>query len=128
MDPKIQAIFEPLRVAIEAQPYTAADLMVLLGNFIEIHPVVGKAACYHASDIFQEPQAGDTFAWIIAEVYRRTFFDVNYATIYGTTKLLDAGEEAMKGMVEHVLACLVTDEIITRAMVASPPQNSAGNH
>ena len=119
MDPKIQVIFEPLRVAIENEPYTAADLMSFLGNLVDVDPAVARAACLHASDIFHEPQGGKTFSWVITEIYRRTFFDAPYAALYGTTKLLDRGEDTLKQMVEHLLAGLAMEAAVMVAEASS---------
>lgn len=111
MDPKMQAIFEPLRKAIEAQPYTASDFMQFLGSLVGADQGIARAACLHASDIFEKQDDDQTYATIIAEVYRRVFFDETCASMYGTTQVLDAGEEVAKDFVRHVISNLNMDNL-----------------
>lgn len=112
MDPRMRTIFEPLRHAIEARPYTASDFMKFLGGLVATDPGIARAACLHASDIFEVPNyAGTrTYACVIAEVYRRVFFDRMYAVKYGTTQVLDAGEEVCRQFVLHLIDGLASDD------------------
>lgn len=107
----MQAIFEPLRKALVARPYTASDFMKFLGNLVGADPAIARAACLHASDIFEKPDDDRTYADIIAEVYRRVFFDETYASMHGTTQILDAGEDVARNFVQHLISNLDMDDL-----------------
>ena len=116
MDTKMEAIFAPLRASLVSRSLTDIDMLELIGGFISHNPVFAQALTYHARDIIEEHEALDQtadYGEIIAEMYRRTFFDRPYADMYGTGQMLDMGEEVMKEFVNH----LIVSEQMDRAQV-----------
>lgn len=110
-------IFAPLKAALEAQPSRLADLMQLIAGFNESDPGMGQAMTLHVRDIDMEQSqipAGSEGAiegWpsLIAEVYRRTFFDLDYARLYGTTAMLKAGPDALQRLAQSIIDGLLMD-------------------
>jgi hypothetical protein len=108
MDPQMTQIFAPLKQAIESQPLALADLMEIIGGFSGTSPGIAQAMSFHARDIDIEG-AASSYPTLISEVYRRTFFDIEHATKYGTTDMLDQGSEVLTDFVTHMVGSITMD-------------------
>lgn len=106
MTPQMQAIFEPLRRNLESRQMTDVDLFQIIGDFAESSGFIARAFSFHARDILQEKdQQGQEIEYgqVIAEVYRRAFFDEATANLYGTGQMLERGPEFLQQFVEHLV-------------------------
>lgn len=121
MDQEMNEIFAPLQAAIMAREYSKADVFDLLGSFAEGTPVVAAAMCFHLRDYFTTEETEST-PWnaVLCELYRRTFFDIETATLYGTQEMAQQGPALMRQFVEFLSGNLRMDSAIDHA--------SAGNH
>lgn len=112
---QIQQIFEPLRLAIIAREYEDADAFELIGGAIMDNPQGAFAYSMHMRDFIFENQTRQ-FSWseAIAEVYRRTYFDIDHARKYGTEGLVEAGEDTLRKFVEYIVGSLNMDSASTQ--------------
>lgn len=80
--------FDLLRTAMMSQDFGIIDLLDMVSGFIKDQPQVGFAFTRHTGDILRELDEDTSedvsFSWVISESYRRTFFDVEAASLYGT--------------------------------------------
>lgn len=111
MDTEVEMIFAPLKESLEARPMGACDLMELIGAFAASDSgAIAQALAFHARDIMRETRDGAAYSALIAEIYRRAFFDRKYAERYGTTHLLDRGLDALRDFANYLVGSLTMDE------------------
>jgi hypothetical protein len=110
MDTEIEAIFAPLKATLEAQPHGASDLVELIGSFAMDSGTVAQALAFHARDVIRESRDPIAYPALIAEIYRRAFFDRDYAARYGTTEMLDRGPHALQDFVNYLTTSFKMDE------------------
>ncbi len=103
-----QACFDRFRAALEQKPYTLPDLLDIIGGFFETSPVVGIALIKHASDILADQPLLSDYRGVIAEVYRRGFFDPTAAALYGTENLATTDGMLVK-FTDYLVASLEMD-------------------
>ena len=127
MDKEMQAVFAPLVSVFAARNFQSGDLYELIGQFIGTNPEVAQAMAFHARDILMGGEPPTTHSAVITEVYRRTFFDVDYATKYGTSQLLERGAETMKSFVEYLATSFQMDDVQAAANSGLLPP-SGRNH
>ena len=112
MKKDIEMIFEPLKQTLLRHPLTDADLFEVIGGFAgSPNPEIAQAMCFHARDITQED--GDqelAYNAILAEVYRRTFFDEQAADKYGTGSFARSGLDTLRGLSEHLCNNIAAEE------------------
>lgn len=114
MTPEISAIFEPLRLAITEQNYDDSDVFDLIGAAAEQSPITAVAYALHMRDFIRENSEREfTWAEAVAEVYRRTYFDEEQATKYGTQEVCKAGIDTMRNLAEYLTGSLKMDAIAT---------------
>lgn len=123
MTPEIKRIFEPVAAAICRQDLSIGDLLNIIGGFAGTSPRIAQAMAFHARDFMGElDDARDdtrTYSNIIAETYRRTFFDEEQATKYGTEALYEQGPETLKSFADHLLSCFAMDVAMDKAQATS---------
>lgn len=124
MDQQMQAIFAPLIPVFAARNFQPADLFELIGQFVETNPGVAQAMAYHARDILMEATSPATSSAHVTEVYRRTFFDIEYAQKYGTSEMLEKGTETMKSFAEYLVTSFQMDDIQAAANSGMLPPSS----
>ncbi len=111
MDTEIELIFAPLKATLEARPMGASDLMELIGSFATRDAsIVGQALAFHARDVMRETNDTPAYPVLIAEIYRRAFFDREYAEKYETTQMLDQGPDVLREFVNYLTGSLAMDE------------------
>ena len=111
MDTELELIFAPLKATLEARPMGASDLMELIGSFAaRDSSVVAQALAFHARDAMRETNEPYEYSALIAEVYRRAFFDREYAEKYGTTEMLDRGAQVLRDFANHLIVSFAMDE------------------
>lgn len=113
MNKDLEAIFRPLKDRLEGSDLTDIDLVELIGGFAVSSPPVAQALAYHARDFMRECNAAElvaSYSSIIAETYRRTFFDAEHAVTYGTTEMLDKGPEMLKAFTAYLVCCIDMDD------------------
>lgn len=88
-----QTIFARMATAMRNNSYLESDLYDLIGSFAEVaddnpgYSRIAAALAYHARDIVIETGPPESYTELMIEVYRRTFFDAEFAAIYGTQDL-----------------------------------------
>jgi hypothetical protein len=110
---EMEAIFRPLKARLEGSDLTDIDLVELIGGFAGSSPHIAQALAYHARDFMRECNASQvvaSYASIITETYRRTFFDEEHAVTYGTTEMLDKGPEMLKAFAAYLVCCIDMDD------------------
>ena len=111
MDTELELIFAPLKATLEARPMGASDLMELIGSFATGDSgTVAQAMAFHARDVMRETNDATAYPALIAEIYRRAFFDREYAEKYETTQMLDQGAEMLRDFVSYLTCSLAMDE------------------
>lgn len=111
MDTELELIFAPLKATLEARPMDASDLMELIGSFATGDSgAVAQAMAFHARDVMRETNDTTTYPALIAEIYRRAFFEREYAEKYETTQMLDQGPEVLRDFVSYLTCSLAMDE------------------
>lgn len=109
------AIFAPLKAALEARPTTLADLQELIAGFLQTDQQVGYAMLMHSRDIdlelVQAKEPPMAYPQLVAEIYRRTFFDLDYAALYHTQAMLKKGPDALKMMSDFIINDMLAAEI-----------------
>lgn len=119
----MQAAFEPLKARLQAKGYTDVELFELIGNFVDLDPVIGKAMAFHSRDILTEHDHNNTkveYTAVITEVYRRVFYDVDAAAKYGTEHMPQHGAEKLKAMTDYLIHSLDADDTATAAGCFAP--------
>ena len=112
MDQEIEQAFAPLKQALTTREFTDADLMDLIGEMGMLNERYGAAMAFHARDIINE--WGDrnvSYGEITAEVYRRTFYDREYAKVHGTEQMLDKGIKTLTQFAQFVAGGLDVDDM-----------------
>lgn len=119
MDTNIEKIFSPVRAVIMSGDYGMADIFGFIAGFTLSSPEVAHAFSRHMIDFLEEKKC---LPWqpneAIAECYRRTFFDREKATLYGTEGLLDQGEERMQDFANYIVTSIQADRL--QAASSSP--------
>lgn len=120
----MQAIFEPLRASIVAQKFTDIDFLELLGTFATGAPVYAASLAFHARDILKEADSAaqeTDYAQLVAESFRRAFFDSAHAERYNTGDMLhvEDPETMLSHFAQHIIVSLGMDE----AQVAAGTEN-----
>jgi hypothetical protein len=111
MDAELELIFAPLKESLEARQMGARDLMELIGGFASNDSSnLAQALAFHARDIMLETNNASPYPALIAEIYRRAFFDREYAARYGTTQLLDLGLHALRDFANYLTGSLSMDD------------------
>jgi hypothetical protein len=124
MDHQMQMIFAPLIPVLAARNFQSADLFELIGQFVETSPRIAQAMAFHARDILMEATPPATHSAHVTEVYRRTFFDKEYAQKYGTSDMLEKGIETMRSFVEYLISSFQMDDIQMAANSEMLPPSS----
>jgi hypothetical protein len=109
---QMEHIFAPLRSALLAHPYTLPDLLEVIGGFAqsEGQQHIATALSFHASDFIAENKGNDVpYNALLAEAYRRTFFDNEKAAEYKTDHILLQGEDAMRQFAEYLIGSIHMD-------------------
>jgi hypothetical protein len=126
MHKDVQVIFDQLRQTLIKQELTDADLFDCIAGFASSpNPMIAHALASHARDICQDAEEGSymEYSVLIAEVYRRTFFDLEAAKLYGTEYIPLSGPENLMGLASHLLqACAL------EAIEIDPGQFVPGNN
>lgn len=107
----MQAIFAPLKTTLESRQFGFSDLLEVIAGFIPGSPKIAHALALHARDICDEDPEQTNLSVVVAEVYRRTFFDREHAEKYDTADMLDRGEEMMKSFADHLCGCFAMDDL-----------------
>lgn len=114
----MDSIFAPLRNAIMAREYQYADLFECIGGFSAAphQGFIGAALAMHTRDILREDTevALDCNA-VLAEAYRRTFFDETHALKYGTEMLAQQEPATLRTFANYVADSLQMDDIQHRS-------------
>jgi len=111
MDTEIELIFAPLKATLEARAMGASDLIELIGSFATRDAsIVGQALAFHGRDVMRETNDTTAYPALIAEIYRRAFFDREYAEKYETSQMLDQGPEVLRDFVNYLTCSLAMDE------------------
>lgn len=113
MNKDVEAIFRPLKARLEGSDLTYIHLVELIGSFAVSSPHIAQALAYHARDFMHECNAAEvvaSYASIISETYRRTFFDIEHAVTYGTTEMLNRGPEMLKAFAAYLVCCIDMDD------------------
>lgn len=83
--------FQPLKDAFMSRDFYHAEIYDLLGGMAQHYIDIAPAMCYHIRDLLteaaNEPNADDErIQWnvLLAETFRRTFYDAETAALYGT--------------------------------------------
>ena len=93
MSPELETIFAPLAAAIKAQSPDTCYLLDLLGGYAGENPEITRALALHGRDFLQEAaEENQNYEDLIAEMYRRTFFDPAMSAKYGTDEILQTPE------------------------------------
>lgn len=128
MDPKMEAIFEPLRVAMSRKPHGIEDFFELVAGFAETNPGIAAAMLRNATDINRETKAptsaDESYTPTLVEVYRRTFFHRPTAELYGSAALLDQGDELMKEFVAYMVTSFAMDAAQDSARMGAIPESN----
>lgn len=111
MDHQMQTIFAPLKATLEARTFDFPDLLDIIAGFIHMDPNIAAGITNHARDILVEDPTSTSLSPVIAEVYRRTFFDRAHAEKYGTQAMLDHGPEMMQDFVNHLCGSFAMDDM-----------------
>jgi hypothetical protein len=112
MDSHTEVLFAPMKAALLREPYGICDLFELIGHWINTpRPDVGAAMAYHARDILTE-NPNLNYSHVIAEVYRRTFFDPETAQKYGTLDMAQQPTHMHEAFVHHVVESLNMDHLL----------------
>lgn len=130
MDPKMHQIFEPLRQTLEARPYTDIDLFDLIGSMGAVGSEFSAAMALHSRDILQEAEDKDAtidYSCVVAEVYRRTFYDVDHARKYGTSRIVESpdGEAILQSLANNLMQNLAMDQALDAAGSLHQPPSLA---
>lgn len=108
----MENIFAPLRSALLAQTYTLPDVLEVIGGFAQAEGQqhIATAISFHASDFIAERTGSDVpYNELLAEAYRRTFFDAEKAAKYNTDHILLQGEEYMRQFADYLIGCIDMD-------------------
>lgn len=128
MEAQMEQIFAPLRVAMLSHPYTLGDLLEVVGRFAQSpgQQHIAAAVSFHASDVLAEHD-GVVLPYneLIAEAYRRTFFDAEKAAIYQTDQMLLQGPEHMKQFADYLIGSIGMD---TTQVAAGSSHTSTARH
>jgi hypothetical protein len=129
MTPEVEAIFQPLHEAFLEQKHEMADILDMLAGFSDDPHTsrIATALSLHARDILREDA---TFIerppHLLSEMYRRTFFDVDTARVYGSSSLCEeGGEKMLKEFVDYLLLGFLADE---RQQASGFPSMVAAQH
>lgn len=113
MSDTIEIIFEPLKQALMARSYSAADVFHIIGGFAETSPPVAQAMAFHCRDIVAAAEAEGTeytYKEVLVEMYRRTFFALEHAEKYGTANLIEQGEDMLRSFADYLITSLDMDD------------------
>lgn len=108
----MEHIFAPLRSALLAHNYTLPDLLEVIGCFAqsEGQQHIATAISFHASDYIAENKGGEVqYNALLAEAYRRTFFDPEKAAKYNTDHILLQGETHMQQFADYLIGSINID-------------------
>lgn len=108
----MEAIFAPLRTSIEARELTDIDMLDVIIGLTNTEPLYGIAFATSARDVLLESESSGTdvsYGAVVAEGYRRTFFDIDTARPMGTDGLLQQGPQALKNFADHLIAGYVSE-------------------
>ena len=127
MHPDIREIFEPLRLAVIAWDLDDHDVFCLIGTAALDTPRVASAYALHMRDFIQENLERE-FSWseAVAEIYRRTFFDIEHAKKYGTEELAQRGNDSLKEFVTYLTTSMQMDAAVMGS--TSPTEHSSASH
>jgi hypothetical protein len=100
-----QAAFDRLsNDYLRKEQWTDIEIFTLIGNFADAEPVIARALSFHTRDVLHEAGENEIdYTDVACEVYRRTFFDPEQATKYGTEHFTANGE-----ILDHFVSYLVT--------------------
>ncbi len=104
MDQQTETYFAQLKGALEGQEYGLPDLLHVIGEFAgSERPYVGAALANHARDILEELPDDQELSYndLIAETYRRTFYDEEGSKKYGTQYMRE--DDMLGAFSEHMV-------------------------
>lgn len=110
MSPEMTAIFLPLKNTLEAREFTVVDILAVIEGFLGSQNIPTAAAfTTHTRRAIEELPDTATVSEVIAESYRRTFFDAEHAKEFGTDYLLNEG--MLPAFVDHLVNCYAMDDM-----------------
>lgn len=109
---------------LRTQEWNDVDAFTIVGNFIPVHPQIAHALAMHIADVLNEHKADVDWTDIIVETYRRTFFDRETASKYGTAYIaLD--DEKVKHFADFIVNSFVIHEAgATNAVILQQPAHT----
>lgn len=124
MDAELELAFAPLKHAIEQQELSDVDLLDFIGGYALDNPRITQALAFHARDYLIEAGSSDvTYSAVIAEVYRRTFFDPDTSKLYGTDGVF-ASRDALREFADMMTQRLTVDtlQVHPGSFISAPTQ------
>ena len=123
--PTPKEIFQPLHETFLAIPYREIDLLDVIAGFCLETPHIAYALSSHTRD-FIESSGCTSYAEIISEGYRRTFFDEDYANKYNSAQLFNMGPQKLQDFAKYLIDGLTGDN--ARMAARSPMTGTPGNN
>lgn len=112
MDANRQEIYEKLEATLTEHTYTAKDLMDFLNGFnSEDGSRLYDALTSHANDYLTETGVEVNYGKVIAETFRRTFFDHEASKRYPTNLRMD--DKMLGQLVNYLTFSLAADRQAT---------------
>ena len=104
-----QRAFEKFeREYLRTQEWTDIDLFTMIGHFATVDSGIASALSLHTADILSSTQEEVDYTYLVGEVYRRTFFDIEHAQKYGTAMIANDPDR-----LKHFVNYLITQKHIS---------------
>lgn len=120
----MEAIFEPLKVAMSRKVYSLGDFFELVAGFAETSPEYAAAMLRNATDIDNSTENFLNYTPTVVEVYRRTFFHRPTAELYGSAAMLNQGDALMKEFVAYMVTSFAMDAAQDSARMGAIPESN----
>lgn len=114
--------FGVLKKAIMGHEHTMLDIFEFLGVFMEKDPPVGRVFLLHMRDIIHSDamrlngEDSMSFSALVAETYRRVFFDDYTSNMYGARDALRITPRNVAALMDNLLAMFKVNNVIEEAL------------